>query len=144
MLNADMTTIVLREDSTAQPFIVSTQNGGSENLVGRRFEAGTGISEHIFEAKKPMRLQNYHAWQNQSPAFGDIKIAAIVGVPLLYDDNVLGALIACELKPGRTFSDRDEAMLEMLAPQAAVAIMNAQLRQRVAALSTGNPGSQPA
>jgi len=139
MLRSDMTLIVLREETNETPFIVSAQNGGSTNLVGRRFATGTSLAEHIFETKRPMRLQNYQSWQNQTPAFSDVKIAAIVGVPLLYDDNVLGALIACELKPGRTFSDRDQAMLEMLAPQAAVALMNAQLRQRISTLTPNSP-----
>jgi len=136
--------VILRGEDASQYYVVAAQDGGSKKLVGQRFEAGTGISEHIFEAKKPMRLQNYQAWENQSSVFRDIGIAAIVGVPLLYDDNVMGALIAGELKPGRTFSDRDEAMLEMLAPQAAAAIVNAQLRRHVAALKTNNPGQQNA
>jgi len=139
ILRADVTFIVLREDDGEKPYVVSAQNGGLTHLVGRRFEAGTGISDHIFEAKRPIRLQNYQTWQNQASVFNDMKIVAIVGVPLLYDDTVLGALIACELKPGRTFSDRDEAMLEMLAPQAAVAIMNAQLRQRISTLFPNSP-----
>jgi len=72
-----------------KPYVVSAQNGGLTHLVGRRFEAGTGISDHIFEAKRPIRLQNYQTWQNQASVFNDMKIVAIVGVPLLYDDTVL-------------------------------------------------------
>jgi GAF domain-containing protein len=105
---------------------------------------GSGLSGRVYETKMPMRLQNYHAWEGQASAFADVPMKAALSIPLLYDDNVVGVLTAGELKPGRVFSDRDQAMLQMLAPQAAVAIVNAQLRQQIAALQPKQPSSQPA
>jgi transcriptional regulator with GAF, ATPase, and Fis domain len=144
MLNTDLALIILRSDEGGEPsLIVGAQDGWTTNLVGRRMPLGSGLSGRVYESKTPMRLQNYHAWEGQASAFADVPMKAAVSIPLLYDDNVVGVLTAGELKPGRVFGDRDQAMLEMLAPQAAVAIVNARLRQQIAALRPNQPSSQP-
>jgi GAF domain len=142
-IRTDLALMVLRDDS-ARTLHVVAQDGGKTNLVGRDITSGTGLSSQIFDLRTSMRLQNYQAWDNQSPVFADIPVNAILGVPLTYADDVVGVLIVCELKAGRTFSARDEAMLEMLAPQASASIVNARLRQRVATLSQNSAaaGSQ--
>src|SRR5204862_7378038 len=114
-------------------------HGGSSTAVARRRPLGAGLSGRAFLTKQTLRLHNYHAWEEQLPISADLPVHATISVPLLYDEEVIGVLTAGELKPGRLFSDREQAMLEMLAPQAAVALMNARLRQRIALLEHVSP-----
>src|SRR5579859_7437401 len=139
VLSSDMSTIVVRrhaqEDKSGGDTIIAAQDGGPDGLAGRIMPARSGLAGHIFESKRPFRLQNYSTWENKSSAMTDIKMYAVMGVPMIFDDELLGVLLVAELKPGRTFSERDQALLEMLAPQAALTLVNIRLRQRLAALS---------
>ncbi len=113
MLNTDLALIIVRSDDGDEPTLtVGAQDGWTTNLVGRRLAVGSGLSGRVFESKTPMRLQNYHAWEGQTSAFADVPLKAALSIPLLYDDAVVGVLTAGELKLGRVFTERDQAMLE--------------------------------
>ncbi len=120
-LNSDLSTIVVRRRTEDGQFtgetVIAAQNGGPEGLTGRILPAQEGLSGHKLSA------------------MSDVKMYAVAGVPMIYDNELLGVLLVAELKPGRTFSERDQALLEMLAPQAAMAIVNTRLREQLAALS---------
>lgn len=53
---------------------------------------------------------------------------AIIGIPLKSDETVVGVM-NMSLRPGRTFSPAELRLLDLLATQAAVAIVNARLHQ---------------
>ncbi|MCS6992598.1 MAG: sensor domain-containing diguanylate cyclase [Anaerolineales bacterium] len=53
---------------------------------------------------------------------------AIIGIPLKSDEMVVGVM-NMSLRPGRTFSPAELRLLDLLATQAAVAIVNARLHQ---------------
>jgi GAF domain-containing protein len=127
LLKADLAVILT--EARDGVLVISAQDGSVANLVGRTLSVGDGLSGRVFEMQQPIRLENYHLWEGRSPAFLDIPLHASIGVPLIYGNVVLGVLAVHQLEGGRLFSDRDQAVLELIAPQAAVAIANAQLRQ---------------
>jgi putative methionine-R-sulfoxide reductase with GAF domain len=132
ILNADLALILLRDKTNeqAKALVIEAQDGGTASLTGRKLGAGDGLSGRVFLLKQPIRLQNYRGWEGQSATFADVPVYAVISVPLIYDDEVLGVLNVVQQKAGHVFSERDQAMLEMLAPQAAVAIVNAHLREQ--------------
>jgi hypothetical protein len=134
MLNADMAVILIKDAEDAYDLSVMAQDGGGMSLTGRKIPVGEGLNGRVFVSKKAFRLANYHTWENTNSRFADVPIHAAVSVPLIYDETVVGVLNVSELKRGRQFSERDQATLEMIAPQAALALVNAQLRARVAEL----------
>ena len=127
-LKTDIAVLLTQKD--ANTLIISAQDGGGKfDLVGRRLAVGDSLSGRVFETQQTMRLSSYRDWDGRSPIFDDVRPAATMGVPLVYDGQIVGVLTVLELDEGRLFSDRDEAILEMIAPPAAVAIVNANLRQ---------------
>ncbi|MCC7448906.1 MAG: GAF domain-containing protein [Anaerolineae bacterium] len=127
VLNADLAVILtLAKDGL---LVISAQDGSTTNIVGRTLSVGDGLSGRVFEMQQPIRLENYHLWEGRSPAFLDIPLHASLGVPLISGNDVVGVLAVHHLESGRLFSDRDQAVLELIAPQAAIAIANARLRQ---------------
>ncbi len=94
-VRTDLALIVIREDS-GRMLQVAAQDGGTTTLIGREIVPGTGLSSQIFELHKPMRLQNYHALPDRLPVFADVPVNAILGVPLIYADDVVGVLIICD------------------------------------------------
>jgi putative methionine-R-sulfoxide reductase with GAF domain len=130
-------TLILTRSGDAT-LIVCAQAGGTISLLQRTEPIGDGLSGRVFETQQAMRLANYRTWDGRLPAFADMPFYASLSVPLIYNYDVVGILTVHELEAGRLFDDQDQAVLEMLAPQAAVAIVNAALRQRINALQQYN------
>jgi two-component system NtrC family sensor kinase len=66
------------------------------------------------------------------PAFGLNKTRSVLGVPLLRDDKVEGALVLARVEPGR-FTERQIELVQTFADQAVIAISNARLFEQVQA-----------
>lgn len=59
---------------------------------------------------------------------------SLLGVPIVIRDRVIGNLYLTDKVDGQPFNDRDEEVVKLLGAQAAVAIENAQLYERVQSL----------
>ncbi len=132
LLNTDLAMILIEDENSVLK--VGAQDGGPATLIGRSLPVGDDLSGRVFALQRSMRLKSYRTWEGKSSIFADISLHASLSVPLLYNDSVVGVLSVSELDADRVFTDRDQATLEMLAPQAAVAIVNAHLRQRIVEL----------
>jgi GAF domain-containing protein/CheY-like chemotaxis protein len=113
--------------------------GARTNAFARyRLRPGQGIGGWFLVHKRPFRTDDYladprfvHDFDDAARAEG---VVANVGVPILHDDEVIGALWVFN-RARRPFTDRDEAFLTGLGDYAAVAIVNARvLAQRQRAL----------
>jgi putative methionine-R-sulfoxide reductase with GAF domain len=136
VLNVDVAFILTpAEDET---LVITVQDGGVVNFIERRLPIGEGLNGRVFETRQPMRVESYSAWDGRSAQFADMPLKASLSVPLAYDGNVLGVISVHKLETGRLFNDRDQLALETLATHAALAIANADLRQRLATLPQSN------
>ncbi|HEX6204154.1 MAG TPA: GAF domain-containing protein, partial [Thermoanaerobaculia bacterium] len=70
-------------------------------------------------------------------------IRALVSLPLIALDRVLGAVYADSRQPGHTFTRLDVDILEGLAAHAALALAVVQLRREVAGLDEALPAAAP-
>jgi len=80
--------------------------------------------------RRPMMLEDYQSWPERIDEPDTKEIRAIMGVPLLYRGNFLGALNLCARTPG-VFSYEDLELLELFSNQAAAAIRNVRLYQEM-------------
>lgn len=125
--------VVLIAISTERLEVIAAVDGGPatdnplKSIVGRQIRQGEGLAGRVMQTLYPMRVDNYHIWNGHSPDFDDLPIYASMSVPLLFDGSLVGVINASETSPGRTFTDRDQRMLELLAPQMAVIIVTNQL-----------------
>lgn len=55
---------------------------------------------------------------------------AVIGVPILWDGEVIGSCIIFSAQPGRVFTTDDARLAELFANHAAIALANARLHQR--------------
>jgi len=97
---------------------------------GRVIHRGEGISGKVWETGESLTVDDYQHWEGRAPSWEGIPVAAIVGAPVRWSGEFLGALIVHADSP-RTFSPADIELLNLFATQAAIAIRNARLYEQV-------------
>jgi hypothetical protein len=136
VLNVDLALILTPSEEGM--LVVTVQDGGVVNFVERRLPIGDGLNGRVFETQQPMRVESYAAWDGRSEQFADMALQASLSVPLAYNGRVVGVISVHEQESGRLFNDNDQRALETLATHAAIAIANADLRERLATLRQSN------
>jgi PAS domain S-box-containing protein len=90
-------------------------------------QSGEGASGKVLESGEPVILDNYQSPSRQARAAAPYAPqAAVVAVPIHWDDRLIGVLEVIA-DPPRVFSQDDADLLSLLAAQAAVAMENARL-----------------
>src|SRR5689334_14433580 len=96
-----------------------------------------GMLGAMLDAAAPYRTEDIHEdprfrgwWPRRHP-----DMRSFLGVPIVSADGIIGAFYLTEKQGGATFDAEDEAVIELLASHAAIAITNAQLYERSRELS---------
>jgi len=90
---------------------------------------GQGVVGTVAAERRARRVDNYRRdWKGAD----DLPLAretfgAVVSVPLMFANEVAGVLLAVHGRQGRLFNRDDLHLLQLLGPQAAVAITNSRL-----------------
>jgi len=116
---------MVRESGKLEPIIGV---GGLEESLKYKVALGVGIAGIVWETEKPLVLDDYDNWQGRVPKFSKGTIRAIMGMPLLLDDQIVGVIgVARGAENWDTFSKDDVSLLNRFADLAVVAMQNAQL-----------------
>ncbi len=115
-----------RPDRDVLEWVVGIGPGTPPN--GSTLRRGEGLSGKIWETGKPLFIEDYQQWEGRAPAFTDLPVTAIAGVPIQWGEELLGVL-NISAKKAAAFSRDDTRLLQLFATQAAIAIRNAQLFQ---------------
>jgi signal transduction histidine kinase len=96
-----------------------------------------GMLGAMLEAAAPFRTEDIHRdprfrgwWPSRHP-----DMRSFLGVPIVAADEVIGSFYLTEKKTGPTFDEHDQALIELLAAHAAIAITNTRLNERSRELS---------
>jgi signal transduction histidine kinase len=96
-----------------------------------------GMLGATLEAAEPFRTDDIHRdprfrgwWPARHP-----DMRSFLGVPIVVAEEVIGAFYLTEKKSGPTFDEHDQALTELLAAHAAIAITNTRLNERSRELS---------
>lgn len=106
--------------------VVAT-DGTLPALTGRQIHIGEGLAGRVMQTLHAMRIDNYRTWNGRSPAFENLPLHASISIPLIFRETLVGVINAHETSPGRVFTERDQMLLELVAPQAAIVIAIANL-----------------
>jgi signal transduction histidine kinase len=117
-------------------FIVS---GMSEELIASLgpLPRTHGMLGAMLERAEPFRTDDIHTdprfrgwWPARHP-----DMRSFLGVPIVAAEEVIGAFYLTEKRAATSFDDHDQALIELLAAHAAIAITNARLYERSRELS---------
>ena len=106
--------------------IVASHNMESES-VGSRMAIGEGAMGHVAETHQPLIIPRYQEWERRSSKYSQSSVQTAIAAPLLIGSRLVGVIAAVHSDPEREFGPEDLRLLELFAPQAAIAIENAQL-----------------
>jgi PAS domain S-box-containing protein len=126
--------------------IVASHNIGRKDTTGTRMQLGEGAMGHAARTHEPLLIPNYREWTGRSPQYAAADFYSVMVAPLLIGGRLVGTIAVMDRNPERQFGAGDLRLLNLFAPQAAIAIENAQLftaaehqRQYFRELVSANP-----
>jgi PAS domain S-box-containing protein len=111
-------------DAEREDLELTTVHGHGQHLIGLRHVLGEGVVGQVALTKKPLLVDDCPAWPDHSPQWEGEPIKAVLGVPLLRGDQLLGVL-TLDRSSAPTFKESDLKLAALFAHQAAIAIQNA-------------------
>lgn len=126
LLEADGGAIFLKRGMVLE--LAAVHNLPSQ-FVGIEVPMGRGVVGTVALERRGRRVDDYRRdWKGEA----DLPLAvetfgAVVCVPLMFAGEVVGVLLVIEGRQGRLFNRDDMHLLELLGPQAAVAVTNSRL-----------------
>ncbi|HEY7687011.1 MAG TPA: response regulator [Gemmatimonadales bacterium] len=107
--------------------VVASHNVGKRDTTGTRMAVGEGAMGHVARTREPLIIDNYREWAGHSPQYAQVDFHGVMVAPLLIGGQLVGAIAFMDRDPTRRFGADDLRLLNLFAPQAAIAIENARL-----------------
>ena len=107
--------------------VVASHNVGKRDTTGTRMAVGEGAMGHVARTREPLIIDNYREWVGHSPQYAQVDFHGVMVAPLLIGGQLVGAIAFMDRDPTRRFGADDLRLLNLFAPQAAIAIENARL-----------------
>ncbi len=132
LLNADMTYLSLNDEAEGASYMKVTDGALTQEFRRLRLPLGTGLLGLVAQTGAPYFTEDYQADERFlhrgyiDQAVAGEHIRAILGVPLILDGRVIGALLAVH-RTVRQFPAAEVSLLTSFAAHAAVALENARL-----------------
>ena len=106
--------------------IVASHNMGT-NAVGSRMALGEGAMGQVAETHESLIIPHYQEWASRSEQYTQSTVQSVMAAPLMIGQRLVGVIASVHSDPGRAFGEDDLRLLELFAPEAAIAIENARL-----------------
>ena len=126
LLSATGGEVAIYDEEAQELEVVASQNIGKDS-TGTRIKLGEGAMGAVAQSHEPLIIPAYHEWLGQSVQYADVMVHSVMVAPLLIGQRLVGATAMVHSDPKRIFNEEDMRLLNMFAPQAAVAIENARL-----------------
>ncbi len=107
--------------------IVASYNVGKKETTGTRMRLGEGAMGHVALTREPLVIPDYQEWSGRSSQYAQVEFHAVMVAPLMMGRQLVGAIAFMDKERARQFGKNDLRLLDLFAPQAAVAIENARL-----------------
>jgi PAS domain S-box-containing protein len=118
--------LAIFDDAKQELVIIANHNTGTVS-TGTRLKVGEGAMGHVARTLESLIIPDYHSWAGRSAQYAQVDAHAVAVVPLLIRGRLVGALSVWHADPSRQFGPGDLRLINLFAPQAAIAIENARL-----------------
>ena len=114
-------------DENRRDLVIVASHAMPTNAVGNRMAVGEGAMGRVAETHQRLVIPRYQDWEGRSAQYVHSTVQAVIAVPLLIGQRLVGVIAAVHHDPSRVLGAGDTRLLELFAPQAAIAIENARL-----------------
>ncbi len=120
--------LAIYDEQTRELVIVASHHIGKDS-TGVRLGLGEGAMGTVAVTHEPLIIPEYDEWSGRSRSYSDVRstVRAVMAAPLLIGKRLVGAIASVHSDPARQFGADDLRLLNLFAPQAAIAIENARL-----------------
>lgn len=120
--------LAIYDEQTRELVIVASHHIGKDS-TGVRLGLGEGAMGTVAVTHEPLIIPEYDEWSGRSRSYSDVRstVRAVMAAPLLIGKRLVGAIASVHSDPERQFGADDLRLLNLFAPQAAIAIENARL-----------------
>ncbi|MBN2147763.1 MAG: diguanylate cyclase [Anaerolineales bacterium] len=102
--------------------------GALAGALEHEAKPGEGVAGTVWQTGKPLNIKDYDQWAGRMSSFSMGTIGAIIGVPLILGDNLVGVLgLAHDAASDAVFTEEDVALLSQFARLVTIGIENARL-----------------
>ncbi|WP_129671198.1 response regulator [Candidatus Chloroploca sp. Khr17] len=122
--------LLLYDPEHQELYLRAAKNLGDQRAQSLRMPVGDTLAGQVVRTGKPIRLDQARSGFALKVKTGFL-VRAILQVPLMVGDQVIGVLAVDNRQTERTFSENDQYLLATLADYAAIAIENARLYEEV-------------
>jgi len=126
LLNVTGGELATYDESRKDLVVVASHNMGTD-ATGTRMAMGEGAMGRVAQTSEPLIIPRYQEWQGRSDNYTQSTVQTVMVAPLLIGTRLVGAIAAVHSDPARQFGPEDLRLLQLFAPQAAIAIENARL-----------------
>jgi len=100
--------------------------------IGTHLPPTEGVSGHVAKTRAILIINDYQNWEKRSNRLRELPIRAMVCVPMIRNGELIGVLGAHEVTgTQRMFTDADARLLSLFADNAASAVHNARLMEKL-------------
>jgi GAF domain-containing protein/HAMP domain-containing protein len=105
--------------------------GPLQALIGRRAPIGEGIAGRVQATSLALRLNDTRTWHDAALDFGEVPVRAVVAVPMIWQGEPVGVLVAAHTHPDSAFSADDGNVAQLFAAQTASMLANMRLLEQL-------------
>jgi len=87
----------------------------------------TGVVGEVIKRKKPFSKADYSKWERRQKQFDNLALQAVMGVPIIYSEQLLGVLALHDTEFGRVFTEEQEESFGRFGKHAGAALGKAQM-----------------
>lgn len=134
IIHCDGAAVVLKDEGEDEnEYRIARAWGDSLLLEGDQISRHQGLVGWVLHNARPLKLQNLKGYGRRTfvffPSEPELKIRSFLGVPLIFRGELLGALAFIGREPN-IFTDYHEQMATLIAGQASLALLQAQMRNQ--------------
>lgn len=134
----ELTETLLSADNTAlwrpvgeNELELHAASGVMQAMIGQRLAIGAGVAGRVYATGLALRLDDVRTWKDALLDFGDAPVRSALATPMIWQGQPSGVLVAVHTLPDKAFSVDDGNVAQLFAAQAASAIANVQLLERL-------------
>jgi putative nucleotidyltransferase with HDIG domain len=132
LLGAEVGHLLLLDRSSKELVLEYSQGMPNEGQTGRRIAMDTGVAGWVVKNRKPLLIADFARQDLFSPASKlGYQRRTEVSVPVMIKDELIGVISLVNRESGQPFTEEDRTLLATIASEAAMAIHNLLLLEKV-------------